>query len=108
MRTDFQNAVVVLEDGAEAHHGSRAFPEQAVEIRKTDNDSIIGIDGHTGFWDELVEVRWEGSHQKELENAIRVEIRDTDGTVLESLPVNTSRRSYERDGQTVFFLVDAQ
>jgi len=107
MITKVQGAELVLVAGP-GPGGSRSLSGQTVEIHKAGTQAVIGIDGHTSFWDELVEVRWLGSHLEELEPAGHVEIRDGEGRMLESLPVNRTRRAWERDGETVFFLTDAE
>ncbi len=109
MKTVVREAVVVLVDGAggEAPR-SRSLAGQTLEIHKAGTQSIIGIDGHTGFWDELVEIHWDGSHLDELEKVGQVEIRERTGNLLEALPMNRTRPFYEKDGTTVFFLTDAE
>ncbi|GEM_PF-2371992 len=105
MKTLAQDSVVVLMRDAEK---GEPIAGQTVEIQKAGIQSVIGIDGHTSFWDELVEVHWEGAHKHRLAGVDHVEIRNADGTVLESLPVNATREAYEKDGETVFFLSDAE
>jgi hypothetical protein len=109
MKTVVEDAVVVL---VEAVNGepprSRSQSGQTLEIHKAGTQSIIGIDGHTGFWDELVEIHWDGSHLKELENVSQVELREASGNLLEALPINRTRPFLEKDGTTVFFLTDAE
>jgi hypothetical protein len=105
MRTVAQDAVVVLMQDAER---GKPIAGQTVAIHKAGIQSVIGIDGHTSFWDELVEVHWAGSHRGQLEKVDHVEIRDAGGNILESLPVNGTRESYEKDGETVFFLTDVE
>lgn len=105
MKTVAQGAVVVLMRDA---LGGVPIAGQTVEIHKAGIQAVIGIDGHTSFWDELVEVHWAGSHRQQLEKVDHVEIRDAGGSILESLPVNGTRESYEKDGETVFFLTDAE
>jgi hypothetical protein len=83
-------------------------PDQTVEIHKAGDQAVIGIDGHTSRWDEQVEVRWEGSHKAQLENVSHVEIKDQGGVLVESLPLNGNRKPFEKDGETVFFLVDKE
>jgi hypothetical protein len=100
MKLAVQDAVVTLDAWAEAG--------QSVEIYKNTEQAIIGIDGHAGFRDELVEVRWEGSHRQQLERVAQVEIRDRDGNLVEALPMNGTRAPFERDGVTVFYLTDAE
>jgi hypothetical protein len=84
------------------------IPNQTVAVHRSDPQAIIGIDGHTGFWDELVEVRWEGAHVNRLQGIGRVEIQDRNGRLIESLPVDPTRSPREEDGETVFFLIDAE
>ena len=105
MKTETQGAVVVL-----VRDAGRGAPiaGQSVAIHKAGIQSVIGIDGHTSFWDELVEVHWAGSHLRQLEAVDHVEIRDAHGNILESLPVNATREAYEKDGETVFFLTDLE
>jgi hypothetical protein len=96
-----RNAAVVLFEEAAARP---PVADQNVAIYQNTDGAIIGIDGHASFWDNLVEVRWEGSHLPQLERVTQVEIRDQGGHVLESLPVNRTREACEKDGETVFFL----
>jgi tetrahydromethanopterin S-methyltransferase subunit A len=105
MKTVAQGAVVVLM--RDAVRGA-PIAGQTVAIHKAGVQAVIGIDGHTSFWDELVEVHWAGSHRQQLDQVDHVEIRDVDGNILESLPVNGTRVSYEKDGETVFFLTDVE
>ncbi|MDR3673494.1 MAG: hypothetical protein P4L36_21800 [Holophaga sp.] len=100
MKLAVQDAVVVL--------GSAAQAGQSVQIFRNTDQAIIGIDGHSSFRDELVEIRWEGSHRQQLEGVAHVEIRDNAGSVVESLAVSGSREPLERDGMTVFFLTDPE
>ena len=100
MRMVVRNAAVGLFEDAEGV----PVADQDVAIYQNTVASIIGIDGHASFWDNLVEVRWEGSHLRQLERVNQVEIRDQGGHVIESLPVNRTREAFEKDGETVFFL----
>lgn len=109
MKTVVRAAAVVLTRDAASNPGRSApITGQTVAVRKADPQSVIGIDGHTGFWDELVEVHWEGSHLRQLEGVVQVEIRDEAGVIVESLPVDGTRAPHERDGVTVFFLTDPE
>jgi hypothetical protein len=105
MKTVAEGAVVVLMRDAQR---GVPIPDQTVAIHKAGIQAVIGIDGHTSFWDELVEVHWTGSHVQQLDQVDHVEIRDGLGNILESLPVNSTRQSYEKDGETVFFLTDVE
>jgi hypothetical protein len=100
MRRVVEDAVVKL--------GTVTQTGQSVEIFKNTDPAIIGIDGHSSFRDELVEVRWDGSHCGQLEQVAQVEIKDRDGNLIEALPMNATRAPFERGGVTVFFLTDAE
>lgn len=102
MKLSAQDAVVTV-TGARPHPPQ---PGQALTIFRS-SDAVIGIDGHTAFQDQVVEVCWQGAHAGELIEAVQVEIRDGAGTILESLPIDPSRQSYEKDGNTYFYLKDA-
>jgi hypothetical protein len=109
MKTVVRNAWISLLEAAPAEPATLgSFRDQAVEIHRMDPTAIIGIDGHTGLWDELVEVRWVGEHQDQVRGAGSVVIRDQAGRLVESLPVDRSRPPREVDGETVFFLTDAE
>jgi hypothetical protein len=99
-----RNAVVGLREQKQ-DAPVRPVPGQTVVIYRTGAD-VIGIDGHTGFQDQLVEVRWDGSHRDQLVGVGHVEITDQTGRVVESLPVQGDREPFEKDGETVFFLMD--
>jgi len=84
------------------------FLDQTVEIHRPGPQAVIGIDGHTSRWNELVEVRWEGSHRPELEGITRVEVREKGRDVFGTLPMDPHRPPFEADGDTVFFLCDEE
>jgi hypothetical protein len=109
MKTVVPDAEVILMEAAGPGAGQRlSSAGQTVVIHRASNQAIIGIDGHTAFWDELVEVHWAGSHLPKLEGIGQVEIRDREGLTLELLPMNGYRDRYETNGETVFFLTDAE
>jgi len=109
MNTIVRNALVrLVPSGSAGSSPGTAIPNQTVAIHRSDPQAIIGIDGHTGFWDDLVEVCWEGSHAERLKGVAQVEILDPAGRLVESLPFDPTRRPREEDGETVFFLVDAE
>ena len=109
MKTIVQNASLMLLEAPQASPRPESnHCGQTVEIHKAGPQAIIGIDGHTSAWDELVTIHWSGSHLTQLEGVGQVEIRDRDKKLVESLPVDGSRRPYEKDGDTVFFLIEAE
>jgi len=103
MKTFGQDSVVA---DADAEKGE-PIAGQTVEIQKR-HPVVIGIAGTpvsgTSWWRCTWRVPtstgWQGSTTSRSGNA--------DGTVLESLPVNATREAYEKDGETVFFLSDAE
>jgi hypothetical protein len=101
MKYVIQDAAVVL-TGADRPPGP-ARTGQALSIFRS-SDAVIGIDGHTGFVDPIVEVCWQGLHGKELEGIRQVEIRDGSGRPLEVLPLDPTRACREKDGDTYFYL----
>ena len=101
-------AVALIEDSDREPQQTVLFLDQAVEIHRPGPQAVIGIDGHTSRWNELVEIRWEGSHQQELERITRVEVREKGRDVFGTLPVDKTRRPFEADGETVFFLCDEE
>lgn len=107
MKTVVAQAEIILMEAAGAGQRLR-LAGQTVAIHKAGTQAVIGIDGHTAFWDELVEVHWAGSHLEQLEGIGQVEIRDRDGVTLEHLPMNGYRDRHEKNGETVFFLTDAE
>jgi hypothetical protein len=102
MKMVLRHAAVMLDGNASI------MADQTVAIFQNTAQAIIGIDGHAGFRDELVEIRWEGCHRQALAEASHVEIRDRDGHVMTSLPVNRTREPVEKDGETVFYLTDKE
>lgn len=102
MKLVAKDAVVVL-TGTDRHP---PLAGQRLSIFKS-SDAVIGIDGHTAFQDQVVEVRWEGLHQRELADIRHVEIREGSGNLLESLPLDSTRPCYEKDGDTYFYLRDS-
>jgi hypothetical protein len=106
MKLVARDAMVVLTD---VGGGPRPpLAGQRLWIYKVGDGSIIGIDGHVAFRDSVVEVAWEGRHLAELAGVGQVEIRDPAGIVLESLPVDATRKGYEKDGDTIFSLKDPE
>jgi predicted ThiF/HesA family dinucleotide-utilizing enzyme len=99
---------LTVEDAEVVLGGALRVPGQSVVIHKAGPQAVIGIDGATGVWDDLVKVYWQGAHVRDLENVDQVEIRDQAGRVVEALPVITERKAYELDGETVFFLREAE
>jgi len=79
---------------------------QTVEIRRPASSRSSASDGHTSFWDELGGAL-EGAHKHRLAGVDHVEIRNADGTVLESLPV-TPPVKLRKGRETVFFPPDAE
>jgi len=109
MKTVVTDAVLVLiEDGQLDPKRGAPLAGQVVAIHKAGPQAIIGIDGHTSYWDEQVEVHWRGAHLHRLAGVDHVEIRDGAGNIVESLPVNGHREAFEEAGETVFFLSDME
>jgi len=109
MKTIIRNANLTLLDApASSPRPGSSIPDQTLEVHKAGPQAIIGIDGHTSAWDELVRIHWEGSHLAQLEGIRQVEIRDMHMKIMESLPVDPSRPAYEKDGDTVFFLTEVE
>ena len=109
MKTIIRNASLrLLEAVGPEPRTALSITGQTVEVHKAGPQAIIGIDGHTSAWDERVQIHWEGSHLAQLEGISMVEIRNRDMKLMEYLPVDGSRHPYEKDGDTVFFLTEAE
>ena len=101
-------AVALFEGPGPGPRKQVLFLAQTVEIHRPGPQAIIGIDGHTSRWNELVEVRWEGSHLADLAGVAQVEVKNQGRDVFGTLPMEPHRRPYEADGDTVFFLCDEE